>query len=101
MNEDILNHSTSHVMASAIRHLWPDARFAIGPSIKNGFYYDFVGDTKRAFIDAGTKLYNDAILFINNQTDIALTNLQTQQAEKKKKLQEIFFFRTKRKSVLN
>jgi len=40
MNEDILNHSTSHVMASAIRHLWPDARFAIGPSIKNGFYYD-------------------------------------------------------------
>ncbi|NLZ31066.1 MAG: hypothetical protein GX885_10070 [Methanomicrobiales archaeon] len=29
---------------------------------KDGFYYDFVGDTKRAFIDAGAKLYNDAIL---------------------------------------
>lgn len=29
---------------------------------KDGFYYDFVGDTKRAFIDAGVKLYNDAIL---------------------------------------
>lgn len=29
---------------------------------KDGFYYDFVGDTKRAFIEAGAKLYNDAIL---------------------------------------
>lgn len=29
---------------------------------KKGYYYDFVGDTKRAFIDAGTRLYNDAIL---------------------------------------
>ncbi len=38
---DILNHSTSHVMASAIKELYPDAKFAIGPSISNGFYYDF------------------------------------------------------------
>ena len=37
---DILNHSTSHVMASAIKHIYPDVKFAIGPSIKNGFYYD-------------------------------------------------------------
>ena len=38
---DTLNHSTSHVMASAISKIYPDAKFAIGPSIKNGFYYDF------------------------------------------------------------
>jgi len=37
---DILNHSTSHVMASAIKHIYPGVKFAIGPSIKNGFYYD-------------------------------------------------------------
>lgn len=37
---DILNHSTSHVMASAIKKLYPEVKFAIGPSIKNGFYYD-------------------------------------------------------------
>jgi threonyl-tRNA synthetase len=36
-----LNHSTSHVMASAIDKIYPDVKFAIGPSIKNGFYYDF------------------------------------------------------------
>ena len=38
---DTLNHSTSHVMACAIRKIYPEAKFAIGPSIKNGFYYDF------------------------------------------------------------
>jgi threonyl-tRNA synthetase len=38
---DTLNHSTSHIMAFAIKKLYPDVRFAIGPSIKNGFYYDF------------------------------------------------------------
>ena len=38
---DILNHSTSHIMASAIKKLFPGVKFAIGPSIKNGFYYDF------------------------------------------------------------
>jgi threonyl-tRNA synthetase len=38
---DILNHSTSHIMASAIKKIFPDAKFAIGPAIKDGFYYDF------------------------------------------------------------
>lgn len=39
--QDILRHSTSHVMAQAVQHLYPDVRLAIGPAIKNGFYYDF------------------------------------------------------------
>ncbi len=38
---DILNHSTSHIMATAIKRIFPDAKFAIGPAIKDGFYYDF------------------------------------------------------------
>jgi len=38
---DILNHSSSHVMAAAIKRVFPDAKFAIGPAIKGGFYYDF------------------------------------------------------------
>ncbi|MCL6087754.1 MAG: threonine--tRNA ligase [Actinobacteria bacterium] len=42
---DTLNHSTSHVMASAIKDIYPEAKFAIGPSIKNGFYYDFEIDS--------------------------------------------------------
>ncbi len=39
--QDILRHSTSHVMAQAVQHLFPDVKLAIGPAIKNGFYYDF------------------------------------------------------------
>jgi threonyl-tRNA synthetase len=37
----ILRHSTSHIMAQAVRHLFPEVRLAIGPSIKDGYYYDF------------------------------------------------------------
>ena len=36
----LLNHSTSHLMAQAIRHLYPEARFGVGPAIEEGFYYD-------------------------------------------------------------
>ena len=36
----VLRHSTAHLMAQAISHIWPQAKFAIGPAIKNGFYYD-------------------------------------------------------------
>ncbi len=38
---DVLNHSTAHIMAYAVKRLYPDARFAIGPAIQEGFYYDF------------------------------------------------------------
>ena len=34
-------HTTSHIMAQAVKKLWPDAKLAIGPAIENGFYYDF------------------------------------------------------------
>ncbi len=37
----ILRHSLAHIMAMAILELFPEAKFAIGPSIENGFYYDF------------------------------------------------------------
>ena len=33
-------HSTAHLMAEAIEHFYPNVKFAIGPSIDNGFYYD-------------------------------------------------------------
>jgi threonyl-tRNA synthetase len=35
-----VRHSAAHVMASAIARLWPDAQFASGPAVENGFYYD-------------------------------------------------------------
>ncbi len=38
--KEVFWHSTSHLMAQAIQRIWPDAKFAIGPAIKEGFYYD-------------------------------------------------------------
>ena len=37
----VMRHSTSHVMAEAVQSMFPDAKFGIGPTIENGFYYDF------------------------------------------------------------
>lgn len=46
---DILRHSTSHLMAHAVKELFPEAKVAIGPSIETGFYYDF--DYEPGFTD--------------------------------------------------
>ncbi len=40
-NLHTLRHSLSHIMAAAVKDIWPDVKLAIGPSIDNGFYYDF------------------------------------------------------------
>src|SRR3984957_5417615 len=38
---EVLRHSTAHVLAQAVLRLWPGAKYAIGPVVENGFYYDF------------------------------------------------------------
>ena len=35
-----IRHSAAHVLATAILRLWPEAQFAAGPPVENGFYYD-------------------------------------------------------------
>ncbi len=45
--KDTVRHSISHVLAAAVKRLFPEAKLAIGPSIANGFYYDF--DVEKAF----------------------------------------------------
>lgn len=46
---DKLRHSCSHIMAQAVKELWPEIKVTIGPAIENGFYYDF--DKKEPFSD--------------------------------------------------
>ena len=42
---NILNHSCAHLMAQAIKHLYPQAKFWVGPVVEEGFYYDIdLGD---------------------------------------------------------
>lgn len=40
-NLAVMRHTCSHVMAAAVKKLWPNVKLAIGPSVDNGFYYDF------------------------------------------------------------
>jgi len=50
MNDEELyamRHSLAHIAAQAVQHLWPEAKFGVGPVVENGFYYDIdLGDTK-------------------------------------------------------
>jgi threonyl-tRNA synthetase len=48
---EVLRHSTAHVLAQAVLDLYPGARFAIGPAIDDGFYYDFELPDGRTFHD--------------------------------------------------
>jgi len=43
---DVYRHSASHIMAQAVKRLYGDVEFAIGPTVENGFYYDFDLDHK-------------------------------------------------------
>lgn len=47
----IIRHSCAHVMAEAIKHLYPGTKIAIGPAIDNGFYYDFEFTTDTKFTE--------------------------------------------------
>lgn len=49
MNIETLRHSCAHIMAKAVQSLWPEVKVAIGPSIEDGFYYDF--ERKEPFSD--------------------------------------------------
>jgi threonyl-tRNA synthetase len=61
---EVLNHSTSHLMAEAISELYPEAKFGFGPAIEEGFYYD---------VDFGEKIISeeDLKLIENKMKEIA------------------------------
>ncbi|MFA5092418.1 MAG: threonine--tRNA ligase [Candidatus Omnitrophota bacterium] len=83
MDLSILRHSCSHVMAEAVKELWPDVKLAIGPAIEDGFYYDF--DKKEPFSD-------EDLLAIEKkmQQIIAANNIFVREDLEKAKAVELF-----------
>lgn len=83
MDLNTLRHSCSHIMAEAVKKLWPEAKLGIGPSIEDGFYYDF--DKKEPFSD-------EDLLKIGQEMQkiIAKDELFTQEHIEKNKAIEIF-----------
>ena len=51
---EVIRHSTAHLMAQAIKELYPEAKFFVGPVIEDGFYYDFRVDSKISDSDLKT-----------------------------------------------
>ncbi len=76
---DILRHTASHVLAQAVVRLFPGARYAIGPTIENGFYYDFelpqpITDTDLARIE------EEMARIVKENEPIARADLSPQEA---------------------
>ncbi|MCR4942580.1 MAG: threonine--tRNA ligase [Campylobacter sp.] len=58
---NVIRHSCAHLMAQAIKELYPQAKFFVGPNVEDGFYYDFRVD------DAGSKLGEDDLKTIEKK----------------------------------
>ena len=70
---EIMRHTlAAQVLASAIKNLYPDAKLAIGPTIEDGFYYDFL-PTKPISIDDLPKIENEMKSIIGESTQIVKT----------------------------
>ncbi|HEV8107713.1 MAG TPA: threonine--tRNA ligase [Burkholderiales bacterium] len=80
---DILRHSTAHLLAHAVKELFPEAQVTIGPVIENGFYYDF--SYKRAFTP------EDLSQIEKRMTEIARRDLPVQRKEMKRDAAVAFF----------
>jgi len=70
---DVLLHSTAHLMAQAVKSIWPNSQITIGPTIENRFYYDF--DIEETFSD------DDLNKIENKMKDIAKENLSVSRSE--------------------
>jgi threonyl-tRNA synthetase len=83
---DAYRHTSSHIMAQAIKRIWPEAKLAIGPSIDNGFYYDF---------DMEHKITEEDLLKIQKemkriiQANLPLERFELPRAEAIKKMESL------------
>src|SRR5947209_14748378 len=73
---DVLRHSAAHVLATAVRRLRPDAKIGFGPSIDDGFYYDFevekpfTPDDLEAFEKEMRKVAQEKYPFVRAEVDM-------------------------------
>ncbi len=83
--KNVLRHTASHVLAQAVKRLYPDAKVAIGPAIENGFYYDF--DVEVPFTPQDLKKIEKEMTRIIAQ-NISITKFEMSRDEAIKMMQE-------------
>ncbi|SMC35148.1 threonyl-tRNA synthetase [Oscillospiraceae bacterium] len=78
-------HTASHIMAQAVKRLWPETKLAIGPAIDDGFYYDF--DRDEAFSEADLKKIEEEMKKIVKE-DLPLEYYELPREEARKFMEE-------------
>ncbi|MFT5835395.1 MAG: threonyl-tRNA synthetase [Sulfurimonas sp.] len=79
---DILRHSTAHLMAQAVKSLYPDAKFYVGPTVKEGFYYDFKTDSEIGEGDL-KKIEKQMLSFAKKKYEIEKYEISMDEAKEK------------------
>jgi len=85
---EIIRHSTAHLMAQAIKELYPEAKFYVGPVVEDGFYYDFKVDTPIS--DKEVKEIEKRMKkLLNKKYDIEKSSMPRSEAESKFQADEL------------
>jgi threonyl-tRNA synthetase len=79
--KDIFRHSASHLMAQAVKRLYPGAKIAIGPAIENGFYYDFDIED-RITVEDFEKIEAEMKKIVDENLDIVREDISSNEAIK-------------------
>nr|WP_275855341.1 threonine--tRNA ligase [Sulfurimonas sp. MAG313] len=79
---DVLRHSTAHLMAQAIKSLYPEAKFYVGPVVKEGFYYDFKVDSEIGVGDL-KKIEKQMLFFAKKKHEIEKYEITMDEAKEK------------------
>jgi threonyl-tRNA synthetase len=79
---EVLRHSTAHLMAQAIKSLYPDAEFYVGPTVKEGFYYDFKTEAEIGEKDL-KKIEKQMLSFAKKKYEIEKYTISMQEAREK------------------
>ncbi|MFT7004204.1 MAG: threonyl-tRNA synthetase [Sulfurimonas sp.] len=79
---DVLRHSTAHLMAQAIKSLYPDAKFYVGPTVKEGFYYDFKTESEIGEGDL-KKIEKQMLSFAKKKYEIEKYTISMDEAKEK------------------
>jgi threonyl-tRNA synthetase len=79
---EVLRHSTAHLMAQAIKSLYPDAKFYVGPTVKEGFYYDFKTESEVGESDL-KKIEKQMLSFAKKKYEIEKYSITKDEAREK------------------
>ncbi|MCF6309869.1 MAG: threonine--tRNA ligase [Sulfurimonas sp.] len=79
---EVLRHSTAHLMAQAIKSLYPDAKFYVGPTVKEGFYYDFKTESEIGEGDL-KKIEKQMLSFAKKKYEIQKYEISMDEAKEK------------------